>query len=98
VLRCAAQAISRTQLLGALLADLAAMLTRFESDGFAPLRDDWRSLHAYQGRTVRVLPPSERPYDAQVVDVAADGALVVKARGDGRLVQLSSAEISLRPR
>ena len=98
VLRCAGQPISRTDLLGALLADLASALARFESEGFEPLRDDWRALHAYHGRTVRVLPPSEPPYDAEVVDVAADGALVVKARSDGRLAQLSSAEISLRPR
>ena len=97
VLRCAAHEISRTDLLAALLADLATTLGQFEREGFAPLRDDWRSMHAYHGRTVRVLPPSEAPYDATVVDVATDGALVVKAGTDGRLVQLSSAEISLRP-
>ena len=97
VLRCAEQAISRNELLAALLADLAGVLARFEREGFAPLRAGWRALHAFEGRTVRVLPPHEPPYEAQVVDVAGDGALVVKAR-DGKLVPLSSAEISLRPR
>ena len=98
VLRCAGSDISRTALLAALLADLATMLEAFEREGFAPLRAAWRALHAYEGRSVRVMPPHEAPYDAQVVDVAADGALVVKSQADGRTLQLSSAEISLRPR
>ena len=98
VLRCAREPLSRTQVLGALLVDLARTLAQFEREGFGPLREAWRSLHAYEGRVVRVVPPVDAPYDAQVVDVAADGALVVKALADGRTVPLSSAEISLRPR
>jgi BirA family biotin operon repressor/biotin-[acetyl-CoA-carboxylase] ligase len=97
VLRCSNAEISRTELLAGILVDLAAALAQFERDGFTPLRGAWRSLHAYDGRTVRVLPPQDPPYDAQVVDVATDGALVVKT-ADGRTVPLSSAEISLRPR
>lgn len=88
---------SRTELLAALLAELARTLEAFEREGFAPLREAWRGLHAYQGRRVQVLPGREAAYDATVVDVGGDGALHVRT-GDGRLVALASAEISLRPR
>jgi len=52
-------------------------------------------MHAYQGRRVRVLPGRDAAFDAQVTDVAPDGALVVTTP-DGRAVNLASAEISLR--
>ena len=96
VARCAAApAPSRNALLAALLAELAATLRRFEARGFAPERDAWRSLHAYHGRPVRVIPAGEPPFNATVSDVAPDGALVVTLP-DGRSVSLASAEISLR--
>ena len=97
VVHCAAPAASpsRNALLAALLAELAATLRRFEATGFAPERDAWRSLHAYHGRPVRVLPANEAPFDATVSDVAPDGALVVTLP-DGRSLSLASAEISLR--
>lgn len=96
VARAASTVPSRNALLAQILRDLGAMLERFEAEGFAPFRDDWRALHAYQNRRVRVLPPSDHPYEARVVDIAADGALLV-ALDDGRTASLSSAEISLRP-
>jgi BirA family biotin operon repressor/biotin-[acetyl-CoA-carboxylase] ligase len=97
VAHCSAKVASRTEVLTSLLGQLAATLEEFERNGFASVRDDWRSLHAYQGRRVRVVPPREAPFEAQVVDVAADGALLV-ATDDGRTLALSSAEISLRPK
>jgi BirA family biotin operon repressor/biotin-[acetyl-CoA-carboxylase] ligase len=87
----------RSQLLARLLLELATLLEAFERGGFAPVRDAWRTLHAYQGRRVSVIPGGEAPFEAEVTDVAADGALLVTT-GDGRLIPLSSAEISLRPR
>lgn len=95
VARCAPSPPPRSALLGALLAELASTLRRFEAEGFAAVRDAWRSLHAYQGRRVRVLPAGEAPFDADVADVAPDGALVVTLP-DGRSLALASAEISLR--
>jgi BirA family biotin operon repressor/biotin-[acetyl-CoA-carboxylase] ligase len=82
-------------LLGEMLAHLAPALGDFESRGFGGVRDAWRALHAFQGRRVRVIPPRDPPYEAEVVDVAPDGALVV-ALPDGRSLPLASAEISLR--
>ncbi len=95
VAQCSPVAPSRSELLARLLGTLAASLEEFDRNGFAAFRDSWRALHAYQGRRVRVLPGRDPAFDAQVTDVAPDGALVVTA-SDGRVVNLSSAEISLR--
>ena len=62
--------------------------------GFGGARDTWRALHAYQGRAVRVSGGSQPPFDAEVVDVAADGALLVSTASG--TVALTSAEITLR--
>ena len=96
VAQTAAAMPARSDLLAALLAELARTLAAFERAGFASVRDEWRALHAYHGRRVRVLPPRDAAFDAEVVDVGPDGVLVVRA-ADGRLVSLASAEISLRP-
>ena len=45
---------SRNLILARTLVHLVAILDAFERGGFAPLRDEWRSLHAYQGQRVRV--------------------------------------------
>ena len=95
VAHCAPRPPSRSALLGEMLAHLAPALADFESRGFAGVRDAWRGLHAFQGRRVRVIPPRDPAYEAEVVDVAPDGALVV-ALPDGRTLPLASAEISLR--
>jgi BirA family biotin operon repressor/biotin-[acetyl-CoA-carboxylase] ligase len=97
VAHCAPVPPSRNALLARLLASLAATLEDFDRAGFSTSRDAWRALHAYHGRRVRVLPPRDAPFDADVADVAADGALVVTTP-DGRSLHLSSAEISLRPK
>jgi BirA family biotin operon repressor/biotin-[acetyl-CoA-carboxylase] ligase len=86
---------SRSALLAAMLVELSSVLTEFEARGFAATREAWRALHAYQGRKVRVQPAREAAFDAEVTDVAPDGALVVALPG-GRSLALSSAEISLR--
>lgn len=95
VARTSSRVPSRGALLATLLTELAATLRRFDAHGFAVERDAWRSLHAYQGRRVRVLPHHEPAFDAEVSDVAPDGALVVTLP-DGRSLSLASAEISLR--
>jgi len=88
---CAA-APSRNLLLARALAHLVAILDAFDRSGFAPLREEWRSLHACQGQRVLVTPPREAAYEADVVDVAEDGALLVAA--GGRTLRLASAEIT----
>ncbi|MGZ5105172.1 MAG: biotin--[acetyl-CoA-carboxylase] ligase [Usitatibacter sp.] len=95
VAQCCAAPPSRSALLAALLATLARALDDFDRAGFAASRDAWRAMHAYQGRRVRVTPGRDPAFDAEVIDVAPDGALVVST-ADARTVHLSSAEISLR--
>jgi BirA family biotin operon repressor/biotin-[acetyl-CoA-carboxylase] ligase len=95
VARSAPALPSRSVLLAKILARLAATFADFDEHGFTDLRDAWRSLHAYQGRAVRVLPGSQPAFDAEVVDVATDGALVVSTSNGP--VHLASAEITLRP-
>lgn len=95
VAQCAPAMPSRNELLARLLTQMCVALDAFDRDGFVALRDAWRSLHAYHGRKVRVIPGREAPFDAEVVDVGADGVLVVRT-ADGQLVSLASAEISLR--
>ena len=95
VWQCTTEPPSRSRLLARMLGALSASLEAFDSAGFAASRDAWRSMHAYQGRRVRVTPARDAPFDAEVVDVAADGALLVTT-ADGRTVPLASAEITLR--
>jgi BirA family biotin operon repressor/biotin-[acetyl-CoA-carboxylase] ligase len=95
VWQCAEVAPSRSDLLARMLVTLASSLDTFDRAGFAASREAWRALHAYQGRRVRVTPGREAPFDAEVIDVAPDGALVVST-ADGRTVPLASAEITLR--
>src|SRR5258706_16154730 len=95
VWQCADAAPSRSALLARMLVPLASSLDAFDRSGFSASRDAWRALHAYQGRRVRVTPGRDAPFDAEVVDVAPDGALVVST-ADGRTIPLASAEITLR--
>jgi BirA family biotin operon repressor/biotin-[acetyl-CoA-carboxylase] ligase len=95
VWQCTDSPPSRSDLLARMLATLASSLDAFDRSGFSASRDAWRALHAYQGRRVRVTPGHDAPFDAEVVDVAPDGALVVST-ADGRTIPLASAEITLR--
>ena len=95
VAHCSPSVASRGDLLAALLVEAAAVLSQFEAHGFPAMRDSWRALHAYQGRRVRVLPPRDPPFDAEVADIAPDGVLILTLP-DGRTTTLASAEISLR--
>jgi BirA family transcriptional regulator, biotin operon repressor / biotin---[acetyl-CoA-carboxylase] ligase len=94
VARCSERVPPRSALLGTLVGRLAQALEDFEARGFDGVRGAWRSLHAYQGRRVRVLPARQPAFDAEVLDVAADGALVVSTPSGP--MHLSSADISLR--
>jgi len=97
VWQCSETPATRSQLLARMLLRLAGSLDAFDRAGFAASRESWRAMHAYQGRRVRVTPGRDAPFDAEVVDVAPDGALMVST-ADGRTLSLASAEITLRGR
>ena len=86
---------SRNALLADLVAEVIAALEQFERTGFAPFLGPWRERHAYQDRRVLIQSGDGPPREVRIVDVDADGALVVS---DGEAsVRLNSAEVSLRP-
>jgi BirA family transcriptional regulator, biotin operon repressor / biotin---[acetyl-CoA-carboxylase] ligase len=85
--------MSRNALLGATLRHLVQILDQFAETGFAPMREMWRARNAFEGQTVNVISPSET-FTAKVVDVGADGTLIVD-RGAG-CIAITAAEISVR--
>lgn len=87
---------SRNLLLGSLLQGLAAVLARFETDGFSALREDWLARHAYTGAEVNLSHDGVIVAQGRCVGVDQDGALLLHTdRGVQRIV---SGEVSLRAR
>ncbi|MFM9912758.1 MAG: bifunctional biotin--[acetyl-CoA-carboxylase] ligase/biotin operon repressor BirA [Methylophilaceae bacterium] len=86
--------VHRNDLLASLFKHLNAVLTQFEREGFAQLRDEWLALHAYQDKQVRLLLPSGEEQFGTVTGIAEDGALMVDS--GQAMNRYSSAEVSLR--
>ncbi len=81
-------------LLARLLIELAQTLDRFAETGFAGLRDEWLSCHAWQGRAVRVLRDGKTVLAGVCQGADAEGALLVQtAAGVERCL---SGDVSLR--
>lgn len=84
----------RNLLLAYTLLHLADVLNEFEQGGFFCLRDEWLAHHAYHDKQVRLLLPDGSQHQGHLLDVAEDGALLVRtATGKQRF---TSGEISLR--
>ncbi len=81
-------------LLGHVLKHLADVLSDFEREGFASVRQEWSQYHAYEGKSVRLLMPDGREVQGVVSGVAEDGILLVETAAG--LQRFSSGEISLR--
>lgn len=88
------RAPKRNQLMAAILVNLADVLNEFDTCGFTNLRHEWKNYHGYQERPVQLLMPSGAKVDGIVLDVAEDGALLLKT-GNG-LLRYTSGEVSLR--
>lgn len=84
----------RNQLLAILLLELMKIFHLFAQYGFAPLREEWISYHAYHHQPVRIDFPDGSRKQGIVSDVAGDGALQLNT-STGQL-QLRSGELSLR--
>jgi BirA family transcriptional regulator, biotin operon repressor / biotin---[acetyl-CoA-carboxylase] ligase len=86
--------INPNELLGTLLKHLAEVLTNFEQQGFASVRNEWVSHHAYHQKPVKMLHPNGCETFGTVLNVADDGVLLVSTtQGEQRFL---SGEISLR--
>ena len=86
--------LERSAVLGAVLAELAPALDAFAREGFAPMRAEWESHHAHQGRRIAVKLPDGRVHEGFARGVGDDGALLFETGGAVR--RLHSGEISLR--
>ena len=84
---------ARSVILGKLLVHLERVLSQFEAQGFAPLRDEWLGCHAYQNRSVRMLLPPNTVEEGVVSGVAEDGSLLLDCPGGVK--RYTVGEISL---
>ena len=84
----------RNILLGAILDELLPMLAGFESSGFAPWREEWQSLDAFDGKTV-VLQSGDQQLAGVATGVDDRGALQLQTTTGTR--SMFGGEISLRP-
>ena len=86
-------ALSRSELAGALVSSIYDFCLNFEQVGFAAMREAWLDLHVYQGREVRLIV-GERTVRGTVCGVTATGELELDT-AEGRLT-FGSGEVSLR--
>ena len=84
----------RNILLGAILDELLPMLAGFESSGFAPWREEWQSLDAFDGKTV-ILQSGDQQLAGVATGVDDRGALQLQTTTGTR--SMFGGEISLRP-
>ena len=84
----------RNRLFAEILGELDGVLRKFSKEGFAPFREEWDRLHAYQDKMVRVRMPDKSEIEGRVQGVADDGALLLHTRSGPR--KFYGGEMSLR--
>ncbi len=88
--------VPRALFAAAALTRLEEWLDRHAADGFAPVRDAWRSMSDTLGRDVRVTGSPE-PVEGVAEDLDLDGALLIRT-GDGLRRVVSGDVETLRAR
>jgi BirA family transcriptional regulator, biotin operon repressor / biotin---[acetyl-CoA-carboxylase] ligase len=73
-----------------LLEHVEEWLSLHETEGFGPVADRWRELSSTLGRRVRITGAD--PIEGDAVDLAEDGALLVRAPG-GALVRVLAGDV-----
>lgn len=73
-----------------LLEHVEEWLSLHETEGFGPVADRWRELSSTLGRRVRITGAD--PIEGDAVDLAEDGALLVRAAG-GTLVRVLAGDV-----
>jgi len=87
----------RNAVIAAVAREVLCALEGFERDGLAAFADDWRALHAYEGRRLRVRLADGRTVSGVADGLAPGGALRLRTRGGswrdiaaGRIVAASA--------
>ncbi len=86
--------VDRDQVAALLIAELNIVMTDYREGREAALLDEWRKRHVFTGMRVRI-HEGRGACDARVIDIDADGALLVETSDGCRRVQ--SGEVSMRP-
>jgi len=98
VAQCAPALPSRSRLLGRIAASLAAAFEDFDARGFEGVRDEWRSLHAYQGRAVRISAANQPAFDAhRIARCWSQHSNHPLSRGTGSVHRLRPGRFGARP-
>lgn len=88
--------LGRTELLHAILAELAGRLSLFEQEGIRPLLAEWPRWHAHEGRAVWLATPDGQRHSGTASGLDEAGNLLLRlASGETR--RFSAGEVSLRP-
>ncbi|MDP1732828.1 MAG: biotin--[acetyl-CoA-carboxylase] ligase [Sulfuritalea sp.] len=82
-------------LYAALLGELLSTLDTFGTMGFAAIRPEWMTRHAFQDARISISSDFGPPREGICRGVDADGALLLDI--DGRIERILSGEVSLRP-
>lgn len=83
----------RNRLCAALVDELVAGITRFESEGLAPFAPEWRAADALAGRVVTVQAPGG-PFTGHARGIDGEGALCVQ--GPAGVQRFASGDVSVR--
>jgi BirA family biotin operon repressor/biotin-[acetyl-CoA-carboxylase] ligase len=84
---------SRTEVAADLAVSVASALERFSREGFAPFRQPWLELHAWQGKRVVLSRDDRAVAQGEAIGIAEDGALeLASERG---IERFRSGELSL---
>ncbi|MEO6423135.1 MAG: biotin--[acetyl-CoA-carboxylase] ligase, partial [Candidatus Nitrotoga sp.] len=84
----------RNILFAVILSELQGVLHEFASNGFAALREEWESHHAWYNQLVRLRLPDGRNETGIARGVTENGALILETAGGMQIV--NAGEIGLR--
>jgi BirA family biotin operon repressor/biotin-[acetyl-CoA-carboxylase] ligase len=87
------RSVERNDLAARLINCLCEVVGLFEHDGLTPFLDEWKSLDAYQGKSVELQLPDKR-IQGIVRGIDDTGALLLAHDGEVRPYQ--SGEVSMR--
>jgi len=85
---------SRNVVAIALISALFQALPKYEAEGFASFRDEWRHYDLFRNKVVHLLLPTGDVVRGYARDVDADGALLLSV--DGYLQRYHCGEVTLR--